>query len=177
MFPRRNSFDRNFGFSGPLKPSPMSDAYSRSIGYGGMEELRIHNPNPQSRLNVGRDNRLFMLDLQDPENKRIAGEMGITDLNSANDLGKVLAERQRRAAAPAAAPSPAPAASQSTGQSNNVPGNPQLSVPGINVRLTGEQVGIKPAESTARREKQTSRGTSRLTIPRSSGASGLNLGM
>jgi hypothetical protein len=83
-----------------------------------------------------------------------------------------------KAADPAPAPAaPAPAAAPAQAPASNAPGNPQLQIPGINVRLTGEQVGIKPAESTARREKQTSKGSSRLTIPRSSGASGLNLGM
>ena len=82
---------------------------------------------------------------------------------------------EEKPAAPSPAPSPVELAQ--AGSSGNAPGNPQLQIPGINVRLTGEQIGIKPAVSSARREKQVSRGSSRLTIPRSSGASGLNLGM
>jgi hypothetical protein len=80
-------------------------------------------------------------------------------------------------AKPAAAAAPPPAAAPAAAApSHTVPGNPTLSIPGIDVRLTGEQVGIKPAESTERKARSTSAGTSKLTIPRSSGASGLNIG-
>jgi hypothetical protein len=79
------------------------------------------------------------------------------------------------APAPAATPAPAPApAAEPVPQT--VPGNAALSIPGIDVRLTGEQVGISPAQSTERKAKNTSTGSSKLTIPRSSGASGLNIG-
>jgi hypothetical protein len=81
---------------------------------------------------------------------------------------------EEKAAAPAAAPAAAAAPAQPVPQT--VPGNPQLSIPGIDVRLTGEQIGIKPAESTQRKARGVSTGTNKLTIPRSSGASGLNIG-
>ena len=85
--------------------------------------------------------------------------------------------RQEEAAPAPAAPAAPAAAPAQAGPSSSAPANPQLQIPVINVRLTGEQIGIKPAVSSARKAKQTTTGTSRLTIPRSSGASGLNLGM
>lgn len=54
-------------------------------------------------------------------------------------------------------------------------GNPQLTIPGVDVRLSGENLGIKPAKSAARKMGSTNRGTSRLTIPRSSGFNPLNI--
>lgn len=76
------------------------------------------------------------------------------------------------APAPVAAPPPPPAPpSPST-----APGNPALSIPGVDVRLTGENLGIKSKNSSARISGKLNKGTSRLTIPRSSGANSLNLG-
>lgn len=51
-----------------------------------------------------------------------------------------------------------------------------LSEPGVDVRLIGEKVGIKAKKSKARLAGKINTGTSRLTIPRSSGAASLNIG-
>ena len=77
---------------------------------------------------------------------------------------------QQKATDPApAAPDPAPAPQTS-------PGNPELTIPGVDVRLVGENLGIKPKNSAARKSGQINKGTNRLTIPRSSGFTGINLG-
>lgn len=65
------------------------------------------------------------------------------------------------------------------------PVNPELSIPpgtnemnvGDSIRLIGENIGIKAKRSSAQRSRLTSKGTGRLTIPRSSGYQALNLGM
>lgn len=75
------------------------------------------------------------------------------------------------AAAPAPTPEPAP-----TPAPSSAPGLPELTIPGVDVRLTGENIGIKAKNSSARRSGQLNKGTSRLTIPRSSGANSLNFG-
>jgi hypothetical protein len=57
------------------------------------------------------------------------------------------------------------------------PGNPELSIPVPDtIRITGENLGIKTKNSSARRSGQINKGTSRLTIPRSSGYQSLNFG-
>lgn len=71
----------------------------------------------------------------------------------------------RKSSTTPAAPSPSTA-----------PGNPALMIPGIDVRLLGENIGIRTKRSSARRSGQINRGTSRLTIPRSAGARSLNIG-
>lgn len=57
---------------------------------------------------------------QNPTNKQVAKEIGITNFNSANDMRQVQAEIARRQSAPAAAaPAPAPAASSSSSSPAN----------------------------------------------------------
>jgi hypothetical protein len=76
-------------------------------------------------------------------------------------------------------PAPAPAASApapAPPSPSTAPGNPALSIPGVDVRLTGENLGIKSKNSSARISGKLNKGTSRLTIPRSSGANSLNFG-
>ena len=96
--------------------------------------------------------------------------------NSRSSVRNYFKEGTAPAPAAPAAPAPAAAPAAAAPVPQTVPGNAALSIPGIDVRLTGEQVGIKPAESTERKAKTTSTGSNRLTIPRSSGASGLNIG-
>jgi hypothetical protein len=73
---------------------------------------------------------------------------------------------------------PTPTATQSTS-----PLNPELAISpndmnfGDSIRVTGENLGIKAKRSRAQISRSTSKGTSRLTIPRSSGASSLNMGL
>lgn len=92
--------------------------------------------------------------------------------------GKVQAQATAPAApAPVApAPAPEPRVPQVDAAPTTAPGNPALSIPGIDVRLTGENIGIKAKRSKARSAGLTSSGTNRLTIPRSSGANSLNIG-
>lgn len=72
--------------------------------------------------------------------------------------------------APTSAPAPTTPSMGGAGA-----GNPQLTIPGVDVRLSGENLGIKPAKSSSRKAGTTNRGTSRLTIPRSSGYNPLNI--
>lgn len=73
------------------------------------------------------------------------------------------------------APSAAPSVDDTPAPST-APGLPELTIPGVNVRLLGENIGIKARSSKARKAGLINKGTSRLTIPRSAGASSLNLG-
>jgi hypothetical protein len=79
-------------------------------------------------------------------------------------------------AKPAAAAAPAPAAAAPAAVAPPVP-QVQAMVPGLSfdVRSTGEDIGIKRADSTSRKNKTINKGTSKLTIPRSSGASSLTI--
>lgn len=85
---------------------------------------------------------------------------------------------------PAEAPKPSPAAPSVT-TPPVTPVNPELSIPagtqemnvGDSIRLVGENMGIKAKRSSAQKAKLTSKGTGRLTIPRSSGYQPLNMGM
>lgn len=82
-------------------------------------------------------------------------------------------------AAPAAAPAataPAPAPAPVAPVAGTAAGNPALTIPGVDSRIVGENLGVKPAESEAKKKGLTSKGTSRLTIARSAGGSGINLG-
>lgn len=54
-----------------------------------------------------------------PVNKQVAREIGITNFNSGSDMRQVQAEIARRQSAPAAAPAPAPAASSSSSSPAN----------------------------------------------------------
>jgi pyruvate/2-oxoglutarate dehydrogenase complex dihydrolipoamide acyltransferase (E2) component len=54
-------------------------------------------------------------------------------------------------------------------------GNPELTIPGVDVRVTGENIGLKAKRSSAKQQGLTSKGTNRLTIPRSSGSNPLNI--
>lgn len=65
-----------------------------------------------------------------------------------------------------------------TAPGETAPGNPTLTMPGTDVRLLGENLGIKARRSKADKAGLTKMGTSRLTIPRarSAGVSGLNIG-
>jgi len=54
-------------------------------------------------------------------------------------------------------------------------GNPELTIPGVDVRVTGENIGLKAKRSSAKQQGLTSKGTNRLTIPRSSGTNPLNI--
>jgi len=54
-------------------------------------------------------------------------------------------------------------------------GNPALTIPGVDVRVTGENVGIKAKRSKARASGATSSGTSQFMVPRSSGVNSLNI--
>jgi len=80
------------------------------------------------------------------------------------------------AAAPEAPSNPPGPTSTNLDQAGAVAayGNPALTIPGVDVRLTGENVGIK-----AKRSKSSSSGggsgTSRLIIPRSAGTNSLNI--
>ena len=76
----------------------------------------------------------------------------------------------------AAAAAPAPAAAAPAAVAPPVP-QVQAMVPGLSfdVRSTGEDIGIKRADSTSRKNKTINKGTSKLTIPRSSGASSLTI--
>jgi hypothetical protein len=74
---------------------------------------------------------------------------------------------------PTAAPVPEPIAPVAPPmvdpqQSAAAYGNPDLTIPGVDVRLTGENIGIKAKRSNSRASGSTSKGTSRLIIPRSS---------
>jgi hypothetical protein len=83
--------------------------------------------------------------------------------------------------APTAAPAPAPPPPAPVAPALDQPavvaayGNPELTIPGVDVRLTGENIGIKPRKSNARASGATSKGTGQLTIPRSSGSNPLNI--
>jgi hypothetical protein len=55
-------------------------------------------------------------------------------------------------------------------------GTPELTAPGVNLRLLGQNMGIKLRKSSARQMGQINKGTSSLTIPRSSGFQSLNFG-
>jgi len=79
-------------------------------------------------------------------------------------------------AKPAAAAAAAPAQDAPVAVAPPVP-QVQALVPGLSfdVRSTGEDIGIKRADSTSRKNKTLNRGTSKLTIPRSSGASSLTI--
>jgi hypothetical protein len=85
-------------------------------------------------------------------------------------------------AAPAPAPAPAPdptPAPAPTAPTLDQPaavaayGNPELTIPGVDVRVTGENIGLKAKRSSAKQQGLTSIGTNRLTIPRSSGSNPL----
>jgi hypothetical protein len=54
-------------------------------------------------------------------------------------------------------------------------GNPELTIPGVDVRVTGSNIGLKAKRSKGRMDGSTSKGTSQLTIPRSSGSNSLNI--
>lgn len=71
---------------------------------------------------------------------------------------------------------PEPAKQSAPAQAAAAPGTPELSIPGVNLRLLGQNIGIKLKKSSAREMGQINKGTSRLTIPRSSGFQSLNLG-
>jgi hypothetical protein len=83
-------------------------------------------------------------------------------------------------AAPAPAPDPTPAPAP-TAPTLDQPaavaayGNPELTIPGVDVRVTGENIGLKAKRSSAKQQGLTSKGTNRLTIPRSSGSNPLNI--
>lgn len=63
--------------------------------------------------------------------------------------------------------------------------NPELAIPpstpemnvGDSIRIVGENLGIKARKSSASKANLTSKGTSRLTIPRSSGYQPVNMGV
>lgn len=79
-------------------------------------------------------------------------------------------------AAPTPAPSPPLPVTPDLSQPNAVAayGNPALTIPGVNVRLTGENIGLK-AKRAGSSGAVGSRGTGRLIIPRSSGSTSLNI--
>jgi hypothetical protein len=90
-------------------------------------------------------------------------------------------------AAPAPAPTPTPApepTAPAVSTAPVTPVNPELMIPsgvqemnvGDSIRLLGENMGVKARRSTAQQSRLTSRGTGRLTIPRSSGYQSLNIG-
>jgi len=54
-------------------------------------------------------------------------------------------------------------------------GNPALTIPGVDVRVIGENVGIKAKRSKAKASGATSSGTSQFMVPRSSGVNSLNI--
>lgn len=76
----------------------------------------------------------------------------------------------------AATAAPTPAAAAPAAVAPPVPQSQAL-VPGLSfdVRSTGEDIGIKRANSTSRKNKTINKGTNKLTIPRSSGASSLTI--
>jgi hypothetical protein len=76
------------------------------------------------------------------------------------------------AAAPAPAAPAAPMAIQPQVAQSIVP---QLQGTDYDVRKAGEDIGIKRASSSSRKSKGINKGTSQLTIPRSSGSSSLNI--
>lgn len=98
--------------------------------------------------------------------------------------GSLMFYRPETAPAPPpspAAPAPEPPPPAPTAPTFDQPavvaayGNPELTIPGIDVRLTGENIGIKAKRSGAKQQGLTSKGTNRLTIPRSSGSNPLNI--
>lgn len=87
-------------------------------------------------------------------------------------------------AAPAAPTAPAPRPAEPTDPTaptvsnpTTTPINPELAIPTDSIRLLGENLGIKAKRSSAQKSNLTSKGTGRLTIPRSSGYQPLNMGM
>lgn len=78
---------------------------------------------------------------------------------------------------PAPDPTPPPAAAPTFDQPAAVAayGNPELTIPGVDVRVTGENIGLKAKRSSAKQQGLISKGTNRLTIPRSSGSNPLNI--
>jgi hypothetical protein len=84
-------------------------------------------------------------------------------------------------AAPPPAPAPEPPPPAPTAPALDQPaavaayGNPELTIPGVDVRVTGENIGLKAKRSSAKQQGLTSKGTNRLTIPRSSGTNPLNI--
>jgi len=77
------------------------------------------------------------------------------------------------AAAPAPAAAPSPLAIQQPQMTQSLV--PQLQGTDYDVRKAGEDIGIKRANSSSRKSKGINKGTSQLTIPRSSGSSSLNI--
>lgn len=95
-------------------------------------------------------------------------------------------------AVPKSAPAPTPPpAAPAVSAPPPISVNPELAIPtttkdptatqemnvGDSIRIVGENMGIKAKRSSAQKAKLTSKGTGRLTIPRSSGYQPLNMGM
>ena len=134
----------------------------------------ISDPNSQLRK-----------DLANPLYIETARRLGITNFDSANDLARVLdalavpkAPPPAQEAAKAETPAAPPAPPATPAPPETAPGLPSLMIPGVDVRLLGQQIGVKARKSKASQSGLTSMGTSRFTIPRprSSGASSLNIG-
>lgn len=111
----------------------------------------------------------------------------VSPTTTKNEFYRYTGPAQATPAKPAETPKPAAPSTPNTSVTTPQVGpvNPELMIPkgttemnaGDSIRLVGENLGIKAKRSSAQKSQMTSRGTGRLTIPRSSGYQPLNLGM
>jgi hypothetical protein len=113
-------------------------------------------------------------------NQRFGKDSGFTTHNNSLMFYKPDSVPAQAAPPPAPAPDPTPppapvAPTFDQPAAVAAYGNPELTIPGVDVRVTGSNIGLKAKRSKGRMDGSTSKGTSLLTIPRSSGSNSLNI--